>query len=127
MNKRRSTLAVILTILALSGACAHHKGLRFSARDVISWAQLDNALGQHLDSIACGEADGRAILGDYVMVLNGREMVDFVKAHGYRGSHGPTATRKLRTALEVDVEITGNDGAKMTVTLQSDGTMQGVG
>ena len=118
--------------MLLAASCAHPgrpgDGAKdVSARDVISWAHLDDALGAHVDSIACGEADGKAILADYVMVLNGRNMVQFVKTHGYRSFRGPLAVRKLATSMEVDVEITGKDGATLVITLFADKTMQGVG
>jgi hypothetical protein len=37
------------------------------------------------------------------------------------------ALRKNRNSIEVDVEITGKDGAKAIMTLFADGTMHGVG
>ena len=98
-----------------------------SAYDVMSWAHLDDALRYHLDQVGFGEADKKSILADYVIVLNGEEMVVFVRKHGYQSFRGPIAVRKRGTSLEVDVEITGKDGAKTIITLFADGTMQGVG
>lgn len=99
----------------------------FSAHDVVRWAHLDDLLGAHLDQIRCGEADGQAILADYVTVWNGREMVEFVRAHGYRSFRGPLSCRKNGSQLEVEVEITGRDGATLILTLLADGGLQGVG
>jgi hypothetical protein len=109
----------------LTGRTEARKG--FSAHDVISWAHLDDMLSHHLDEIAVGSADGKSILADLVMVLDGEEMLNFVKAHGYASFRGPVAVRKRATALEVDVELTGKDGETIVITLFSDGTAQGAG
>lgn len=98
-----------------------------SANDVISWAHLDDVLRNHLDQVVVGEADGKSILADYVTVLDGHEMVVFVRQHGYQSFRGPIAVRKRGNAVEVDVEITGEQGAQTVITLYADGTMQGVG
>ena len=98
-----------------------------SAYDVISWAHLDDALRYHLSQVGVAEADGQSILADYVVALNGKDMVKFVREHGYQSFRGPIAVRKRATSLEVDVEISGKDGAKTVITLFADGTMQGVG
>jgi len=98
-----------------------------SAQDVISWAHLDDTLRHHLDRIGTGEADGKAILADYVLVQNGSEIAAFIRQHGYQSFRGPMTVRKRGSSLEVDVEITGTDGAKTTMILYADGTMQGVG
>ena len=58
-----------------------------------------------------GRADGKLALSDYVMVLNGRELVDFVRDHGYKSFRGPVEIRKWpRGRLQVVVRVTGKDG-----------------
>lgn len=99
----------------------------FSARDVISWAHLDDTLDGHVDLIEVGEADGQSILAGYVTVWNGKEMVEFVKAHGYQSFRGPLDVKKNGRQLEVKVEITGKDGKTLVITLLADGGMQGAG
>lgn len=98
-----------------------------SAYDVISWAHLDDILRHHLDQIESGEADGKCILAEYVIVQNGAEITAFIREHGYQSFRGPMTVRKRGTSMEVDVEITGRDGAKTLMILFADGTMQGVG
>jgi len=99
----------------------------FTAGQVLAWADLDNALGKHLDKIECGGADGVAILGDYVLVGNAAEMVKFVREHGYAKQSGIIRLRETDSAFYVDVEIEGKDGETLRVLLQSDGTEQGKG
>ena len=99
----------------------------FTAGQVLAWADLDNALGKHLDKIECGGADGVAILGDYVLVGNAAEMVKFVREHGYAKQRGIIRLRETDSAFYVDVEIEGKDGETLRVLLQSDGTEQGKG
>ena len=98
-----------------------------TAYDVISWAHLDDKIKNHLEDLVPGEADGKSIIGEYVMVLNGNEMFDFVKAHGYRSFLGPIEVRKQERAIEVDVKIIGADGATIIITLFADGGMMGIG
>jgi hypothetical protein len=99
----------------------------FTAGQVLAWADLDNALGKHLDKIECGGADGVAILGDYVLVGNAAEMVKFVREHGYAKQRGIIRLRETDSSFYVDVEIEGKDGETLRVLLQSDGTEQGKG
>ena len=99
----------------------------FTAGQVLAWADLDNALGKHLDKIECGGADGVAILGDYVLVGNAAEMVKFVREHGYAKQSGIIRLRETDSSFYVDVEIEGKDGETLRVLLQSDGTEQGKG
>ncbi len=99
----------------------------FTAGQVVAWADLDNALGKHLNEIKYGEADGVAILGDYVLVGNAAEMVKFVREHGYTKQRGIIRLRETDTTFYVDVEIEGKDGETLRVLLQSDGTEQGKG
>jgi hypothetical protein len=99
----------------------------FTAGQVLAWADLDNALGKHLDKIECGGADGVAILGDYVLVGNAAEMVQFVRKHGYAKQRGIIRLRETNSTFYVDVEIEGKDGETLRVLLQSDGTEQGKG
>ena len=98
-----------------------------NAQAVILEAHLDDNLHNHLDILAPGEADGRMMLTDYVMVENGKDLYDFVKKHGYQGFRGPVGIRKGKTRLEVAVEITAPDGARMVAWLSYDGTRQGCG
>ncbi|HAZ66721.1 MAG TPA: hypothetical protein DCY41_08205 [Opitutae bacterium] len=99
----------------------------FTAGQVVAWADLDNALGKHLDRIECGGADGVAILGDYVLVGNAAEMVQFVRNHGYAKQLGIIRLRETDSTFYVDVEIEGKDGETLRVLLQSSGTEQGKG
>jgi hypothetical protein len=99
----------------------------FIAGQVVAWADLDNALGKHLNEIKYGEADGVAILGDYVLVGNAAEMVQFVRNHGYAKQRGIIRLRETNSTFYVDVEIEGKDGQTLRVLLQSDGTEQGKG
>jgi hypothetical protein len=62
-----------------------------------------------------------------VTLENGAEAADFLKAHGCAQISGPTGVRKLPTALEVEVELTGKDGQKLVLILKSDGTPAGEG
>lgn len=99
----------------------------FTAGQIVAWADLDNVLGRHLNEIVCGEADGVAILGDYVLVGNAAEMVKFVREHGYAKQRGIIRLRETDTTFYVDVEIEGKDGETLRVLLESDGTEQGKG
>ena len=65
------------------------------ARDVIVEAHLDDRLANRIDELdrQTGRADGKLPLTDYVRVENGRELVDFVRKHGYRSFHGPVAVQ----------------------------------
>ena len=101
--------------------------IAFTAGDVLSWAQLDDYLRDESLKLEVGQADGKALLGRLVMLENGAETVDFLKAHGCARISGPTGVRKLPTALEVEVELVGKDGQKLILILKSDGTPQGEG
>ena len=98
-----------------------------TAQSVILEAHLDDNLRNHLDILAPGEADGRLLLTDYVMVENGKELYEFVKKHGYQGFRGPVGIRKGKSRLEVAVEIAAPDGTKMVAWLGYDGLRQGCG
>ena len=99
----------------------------FSAGDVVTWAQLDDHFRDRTAKLETGQTDGKALLGRLVMLENGAEAVDFLKAHGCAEISGPTGVRKLATALEVEVELTGKDGKKLILILKSDGTPAGEG
>ena len=99
----------------------------FTAGDVLSWAQLDDYLRDRTAKMETGQADGKALLGRLVMLENGAEAVDFLKAHGCAQFSGPIGVRKLPSALQVDVELTGKDGQKLILILTSDGTPAGEG
>jgi hypothetical protein len=99
----------------------------FSAGDVVTWAQLDDHFRDQTVKLAVGQADGKALLGRLVMLENGAEAADFLKAHGCAQISGPIGVRKLPSALQVDVELTGKDGQKLILILTSDGTPAGEG
>ena len=99
----------------------------FSAGDVVTWAPLDDHFRDRTAKLETGQTDGKALLGRLVMLENGAEAVDFLKAHGCAELSGPTGVRKLATALEVEVELTGKDGKKLILILKSDGTPAGEG
>ena len=102
-------------------------GRSFSAGDVVTWAQLDDHFRDLTVKLAVGQADGKALLGRLVLLENGAEAADFLKAHGCAQISGPTGVRKLPTALEVEVELVGKDGQKLILILTSDGTPAGEG
>ena len=99
----------------------------FNTGDVVTWAQLDDHFRDRTAKFEVGQADGKALLGRLVVLENGAEAADFLKAHGCAQISGPTGVRKLPTALEVEVELTGKDGKKLILILKSDGTPQGEG
>ena len=99
----------------------------FSAGDVVIWAQLDDTFLDRSAKLEVGAADGKTVLGRLVMLENGAEAADFLKAHGCTQISGPKGVRKLPTALQVEVELTGKDGQKLILILKSDGTPAGEG
>ena len=99
----------------------------FSAGDVITWAQLDDTFLDRTAKLEVGAADGKAVLGRLVLLENAAEAAAFLKAHGCAQVSGPIGVRKLPTALQVDVELTGKDGQKFVLILTSDGTPAGEG
>jgi hypothetical protein len=116
------------TVDTLRGTPAELNAIRstgeksFSAGDVVTWAQLDDTFLDRSTKLEVGQADGKALLGRLVMLENGAEAADFLKSHGCVQISGPKGVRKLPTALEVEVELTGKDGQKLILTLKSDGT-----
>ncbi len=102
-------------------------GRGFSAGDVVSWAQLDDHFRDQTVKLAVGQADGKVLLGRLVLLENGAEAADFLKAHGCAQISGPIGVRKPPSALQVDVELTGKDGQKLILILTSDGTPAGEG
>jgi hypothetical protein len=99
----------------------------FSAGDVVTWAQLDDHFRDQTVKLSVGQADGKALLGRLVMLENGAETAAFLKAHGCAQISGPIGVRKLPSALQVDIELTGKDGQKLILILKSDGTPAGEG
>ena len=99
----------------------------FTAGDVVTWAQLDDHFRDQTVKLAVGQADGKALLGRLVILENGAEAADFLEAHGCAQISGPKGVRKLPTALEVEVELTGKDGQKLILILKSDGKPAGEG
>jgi hypothetical protein len=102
-------------------------GRSFSAGDVVAWAQLDDHFRDQTVKLVVGQADGKALLGRLVLLENGAEAADFLKAHGCSQISGPIGVRRLPSALQVDVELTGKDGQKLILILTSDGTPAGEG
>ena len=102
-------------------------GRGFTAGDVVTWAQLDDHFRDRTVKLAIGQADGKALLGRLVMLENGAEAADFLKAHGCAQISGPIGVRRLPSALQLDVELTGKDGQKLILILTSDGTPAGEG
>ncbi len=138
----RPTLALLMLVLlvgcqptaeTLRGTPAELSALRsngarsFTAGDVVTWAQLDDHFRDQTVKLAVGQADGQALLGRLVLLENGAEAADFLQAHGCAQISGPIGVRKLPTALEVEVELTGKDGKKLILILKSDGTPAGEG
>ena len=121
------------TVDTLRGTPAELNAIRstgeksFSAGDVVTWAQLDDTFLDRSAKLEVGQADGKALLGRLVMLENGAEAADFLKAHGCAQISGPIGVRKLPTALQVDIELTGRDGQKLILILTSDGTPAGEG
>ena len=102
-------------------------GRGFTAGDVVTWAQLDDHFRDQSVKLAVGAADGKAMLGRLVLLENATEAADFLKAHGCAQISGPIGVRRLPSALQVDVELTGKDGQKVILILTSDGTPAGEG
>jgi len=102
-------------------------GRSFSAGDVVTWAQLDDHFRDQTVKLVVGQADGKALLGRLVLLENGAEAADFLRAHGCAQIAGPIGVRQLPSALQVDVELTGKDGQKLILILTSDGTPAGEG
>jgi hypothetical protein len=102
-------------------------GRGFTAGDVVTWAQLDDHFRDQSVKLAVGQADGKALLGRLVLLENAAEAADFLKAHGCAQISGPIGVRRLPSALQVDVELTGKDGQKVILILTSDGTPAGEG
>ena len=102
-------------------------GRGFTAGDVVTWAQLDDHFRDQSVKLAVGQADGKALLGRLVLLDNAAEAADFLKAHGCAQISGPIGVRRLPSALQLDVELTGKDGQKLILILTSDGTPAGEG
>lgn len=98
-----------------------------TAEQVLGWANLEMNLGRHPERLDHGLADGRSILGDKVMVLNGEDMVRFVRAHGYVAHKGIVASQRTGSTMTIHVPVVGQDGAQMILQLESDGETQGQG
>jgi hypothetical protein len=100
---------------------------RFTAGDVVAWAQLQDYLGEHPVLIVPGQADDKEVLGRLVMLQNASEVAAFVKEHRGIRLTRLTKVTQLRNALVVEVEAVSEDGAKVILMLLSDGTPQGEG
>ena len=133
-------LLILLTLIGCSPAAVTLRGTptelsairssgnrSFSAGDVVTWAQLDDHFRDRTVKLEVGQADGKALLGRLVMLENGAETAAFLKAHGCAQISGPIGVRKLPSALQVDIELTGKDGEKLILILTSDGTPAGEG
>jgi hypothetical protein len=108
-------------------ALRSNSGRNFTAGDVVTWAQLDDHFRDQTVKPAVGQADGKALLGRLVLLENGAEAAEFLKAHGCAQVSGPIGVRRLPSALQVDVELAGKDGQKLILILTSDGTPAGEG
>jgi hypothetical protein len=93
----------------------------------VTWAQLDDHFRDQTVKLVVGQADGKALLGRLVLLENGAEAADFLRAHGCAQIAGPIGVPQLPSALQVDVELTGKDGHKVILILTSDGTPAGEG
>jgi hypothetical protein len=115
-----------LILLPLAACCPDNALPPFSATEVVAWAQLDASLSG--EPPAYGKADGKAVLGNRVMALNGEELHRFIRANGYEGHGRPLRMRRAGPGtLDVEVEVRGRNGARMLLILRSDGGPQGVG
>jgi hypothetical protein len=122
-----STRLLSLLLLPLCACCPDNALPPFSAADVVAWAELDRELGGG-EPPAFGQADGRAVLGNRVLALNGEELHRFLRAHGYGGHGRPIRMRRAGPGtLDVELEILGKDGARMRLILRSSGLPEGVG
>ncbi|MEY2820616.1 MAG: hypothetical protein RL105_188 [Verrucomicrobiota bacterium] len=99
----------------------------FTAGDVVTWAQLDDTFLDRKAKLEVGQADGKASLGRLVLLENAAEAAAFLQTHGCAHVSGPIGVRRLPTALQVDVELTGKDGQKLILILTSDGAPVGEG
>ena len=100
------------------------------ARQMVLEAHWDDFFKNHGNDLKTdvGEADGKLQLGSYLMILNGEELRDFIKANGYSGFRGPVEIREGEGRnLVVGVRITGLNRKTMVALLQSDGSRQGDG
>jgi hypothetical protein len=102
-----------------------------SARQIILEAHLDDRLSGRLreSDAATGAADGKLAVSDYVMLLNAREVIDHIRAHGFRGYEGPVEIRSWQGGqrMQVRVRVTAGDGSTVDAWLESDGRVQGAG
>jgi hypothetical protein len=129
-----ATLPIVIKGDEIPKADKVHSGMVagqwMSPRQIILEAHLDDVLRNRTAEFAArlGKADGRLGIGDYVTVMNGAEMLDFVAEHGYQRFDGPVEIRKWRGGrTEVDVRITALNGKSMIITLSADGNVQGCG
>ena len=99
---------------------------RLTPEQVIAWADLPANLARP-ELLIVGQADGRGVLGDYVTLLNGAEAKDFLVKHGYAKNLRVVAVRRTRSTIQVDLEISGKDGAQGLLMLFADGGKQGIG
>lgn len=99
---------------------------RLTPEQVIAWADLPTNLARP-ELLIVGEADGQGVLGDYVTLMNGAEAKDFLLKHGYAKTLRVVEVRRTRGTIQVDLEISGKDGAKGLLMLFADGGKQGEG
>ena len=87
----------LLALLALVGCqapatTAARPSDRLTPEQVLTWAQLDQTLANPR-KLAVGQADGQAVLGEYVTLLNGAETKRFLRKHGYAKTQRTLAVR----------------------------------
>lgn len=124
--KLRLSLLAFLSLVGCSSTTEVNPAAALTPAQVLTWAQLDQTLANP-SKLQVGQADGQAILGDYVTLLNGADAKNFLRQHGYAKTLRTLAVRRTQSTIEIDLEIEGKDGAKTTLTLKADGGKQGVG
>lgn len=120
------SLLAFLSLVGCSSTTEVNPAATLTPAQVLTWAQLDQTLANP-SKLQVGQADGQAILGDYVTLLNGADAKNFLRQHGYAKALRTLAVRRTQSTIEIDLEIEGKDGAKTTLTLKADGGKQGVG
>jgi hypothetical protein len=120
------SLLALLSLVGCSSTTEVKPAAALTPVQVLTWAQLDQALANPRDLVVA-QADGGAGLGDYVTLMDGEEAKCFLLQHGYAKTLRTLAVRRTESTIEVDVEIEGKDGQKATLTLYADGGKQGVG
>jgi len=120
------SLLALLSLVGCSSTTEVKPAAALTPVQVLTWAQLDQTLANP-SKLQVGQADGQAILGEYVTLLNGADAKNFLRQHGYAKTLRTLAVRRTQSTIEIDLEVEGKDGQKATLTLKADGGKQGVG